>query len=119
MLNIDLEAGKTYLLSVEYNNGPSDYEIHLGVPQPIRDIMENTSVSGSMVYRNQKDRYRYTALTSGTYRFDTVLSSGGQVDVRISGQNGQSIKEVANGLTIELVSGETYILSVEYPATMC
>ncbi len=119
VLNIDLEAGKTYLLSVEYNNGPSDYEIHLGVPQPIRDIMENTSVSGSMVYRNQKDRYRYTALTSGTYRFDTVLSSGGQVDVRISGQNGQSIKEVANGLTIELVSGETYILSVEYRNAPC
>ena len=119
VLNIDLEAGKTYLLSVEYNNGPSDYEIHLGVPQPIRDIMENTSVAGSMLYRNQKDRYRYTALTSGTYRFDTVLSSGGQVDVRISGQNGQRIKEVANGLTIELVSGETYILSVEYRNAPC
>lgn len=118
-LSIDLEAEKTYILSVEYRNGPCDYDLILGVPQAVQDITGIPSVSGDMVYRDQKDRYSYTASTSGTYRFDTDLSSGGEVRVRLSGENGKSISYDTNGLTVDLTAGETYILSIEYRNAPC
>lgn len=118
-LSIDLEAEKTYILSVEYRNGPCDYNLILGVPQAIQDITGISTVSGNMIYQNQKDRYDYTAPISGTYRFDTVLSSGGEVRVRLSGKNGKNIDYNTNGLTIDLTAGETYILSIEYRNAPC
>ena len=118
-LSIDLEAGKTYILSVEYRTGPCDYTVNIGVPIPIIDISGQTSVTGNITYRDQKDKYYYTAPTSGTYRFDTNLSSGGEVRVRISGENDDSLKYDTNALSIDLEAGKTYILSVEYRTGPC
>lgn len=78
-LTINLEAGKTYMLSVEYRNGVCDYTVNIGVPIPINDISGTPSISGSITYQDQKDKYFYTAPFSGTYRFDTNLSSGVQL----------------------------------------
>ncbi len=118
-LTIDLEAGKTYILSIEYRNGPCDYTVHIGVPIAILDITGNTSVAGNIAFQDQKNRYYYTAPTSGTYRFDSNLSAGGEVRVRISGKNGNSIRDGINALTIDLDAGKTYILSVEYRNGPC
>ena len=118
-LTIDLEAGKTYILSAEYRNGPCDYTINIGTPIAVTDITGKHSISGSITYQDQKDKYRYTASTSGTYRFDTNLSAGGEVQVRISGENGKSLNYGTNGLTIHLDAGKTYLLSIEYRNGLC
>lgn len=118
-LTVELEAGKRYVLSVEYRNGVCDYTVNIGVPLEISDLTGNTSVSGSITYQDQKNRYYYTAPNSGTYRFDTNLSSGGSVRVHIYGENGNSIDYDYDALTIDLEAGKTYILSVEYRNGPC
>lgn len=118
-LTIELEAGKTYILSVEYRNGPCDYDISIGVPIPITNITGYSSVSGNITYQDQKDKYYYTAPVSGTYCFNTNLSAGGEVRIRISGENGNSLNYGTNTLTMNLEGGKTYILSVEYRNAPC
>jgi len=118
-LTIDLEAGKTYLLSIEYYNGPCDYTVNTGVPIQISDISGSTFISGDITYQDQKDKYYYSASTSGTYRFDTNLSAGGKVRIQISGENGNYINSGIDGLTIDLEAGKTYILSIEYYNGTC
>lgn len=118
-LTIDLEKGKTYILSVEYLNGPCDYAVAIGVPIPITDVEGNGPLYGSITYQDQRDKYRYTAPVSGTYRLDTDLSSGGEIRIRISGENENSINYGTNGLTIDLEKGETYIISAEYINGTC
>ena len=102
-----------------YTNGPCDYSVNIGTPIEIHNITGSSTVSGSITYCDQKDRYLYTASISGTYRFDTVLSSGGEVRVRLGGKNGKNIDYNTNGLTIDLTAGETYILSIEYRNAPC
>ncbi len=119
-LSIDLEEGKKYILSTEYRNGICDYTVNIGVPIPISDISDNpSSITGSITYRDQKDKYYYTAPVTGTYRFDTNLSSGGSVIVRISGENGKSIDYNYDALTINLEAGKKYIISIEYRDNTC
>ena len=118
-LTINLEAGKTYILSVEYRNGTCDYTVNIGVPIPINDISDSLSVSGNITYQDQKDKYYYTAPVTGTYRFDTNLSSGGSVIVRISGENDKSIDYNYDALSIDLEAGKKYILSTEYRNGVC
>lgn len=118
-LTVDLEAEKTYILSIEYRNGACEYTINIGVPIEMHDITGNTVISGNILYKDQKDKYIYTAPISGTYRFDTDLSSGGEVVVRISGENGNQIDYNWNCLTIDLEAGKTYILSIEYRSGVC
>ncbi len=113
-LTLDLEAGKTYILSVEYRNGPCDYAVSIGVPISVEDVSGSASVSGAITFQDQKDRYRYTASVSGTYRFDAVVDAGAQVCVRVSGENGSSLSYGTNGLTMDLEAGKTYVLGVEY-----
>ena len=118
-LIIDLEAGKTYILSIEYRNSTCDYTVNIGVPKPVSDISDITSVSGSITYEDQKDKYLYAASVTGTYRFDTDLSAGGSVIVRISGENGQSIDYSYDALSIDLEAGKKYILSIEHRNNVC
>ena len=118
-LSIDLEGGKKYILSIEYRNSTCDYIISTGVPIPITDITGNSSVFGNITYQDQKDRYYYSAPITGTYHFNTNLSSGGSVIVRISGENSKSINYDFDSLTIDLEAGKLYILSVEYRREPC
>lgn len=118
-LTMELEAGKIYILSVEYKNGICDYKMYVGVPNPIIDITGSEYISGNITYQDQKDKYYYTALTNGRYCFNTNLSAGGEVRVRISGENGNSLNSGIDSLDINLEAGKTYILSVEYKSTPC
>lgn len=113
-LTTDLEANKTYIISIENQNGPCDYSLKIGIPAETSIITEGALIEGSITYQDQIDKYLYTAPINGIYRFDTELSAGGKVRVQVSGENGNFIDSGINGLTIDLEAGKTYLLSIEY-----
>ena len=102
-----------------YTNGPCDYSVNIGTPIEIHNITGSSTVSGSITYCDQKDRYLYTASISGTYRFEIKLDAAAEVRIRISGENGKSIDYGSNALSIDLEAEKTYILSVEYRNGPC
>ena len=118
-LTINLEEGKKYILSIEYNADVCDYTVNIYVPDPIKDITGLSSVSNKIEYKNQKIKYYYTAPITGTYRFESILGPKEAVRVRISGENKKSIHSNLNALTIDLEEGKKYILSIEYNTDIC
>ena len=68
----------------------------------IEDISDKVSFNGSLVAEDQKNNYRYVPLIDGIYRFDTNLSSGGSVIIRVSDENEDSIDYNYDALTIRI-----------------
>lgn len=81
-------------------------------PEPPADPLSGlSSFSGSLTGKEQVDQYRYTAPTSGIYRFDTGVSYGG-VSMEAKDQAGRRVDGGRNALTVSLRVGELYTLSV-------
>lgn len=109
----ELEAGKSYIVSVRYGNKPTDYSVSIGVPNPVTDVSGQASVSGSLTYRNQCDGYTYTAPVDGVYRFDSGRDFGAlSVDVRNA--QGTVISKGSTSAEATLEAGKTYTLSVSH-----
>lgn len=77
----------------------------------LSDVSGLSSFSGSLTGKEQVDQYRYTAPTSGIYRFDTGVSYGG-VSMEAKDQAGRRVDGGRNALTVSLRAGELYTLSV-------
>lgn len=77
----------------------------------LSDVSGLSSFSGSLTGKEQVDQYRYTAPTSGIYRFDTGVSYGG-VSMEVKDQAGRRVDGGRNALTVSLRAGELYTLSV-------
>ena len=77
----------------------------------LSDVSGLSSFSGSLTGKEQVDQYRYTAPTSGIYRFDTGVSYGG-VSMEAKDQAGRRVDGGRNALTVSLRVGELYTLSV-------
>ena len=77
----------------------------------LSDVSGLSSFSGSLTGKEQVDQYRYTAPTSGIYRFDTGVSYGG-VSMEVKDQAGRRVDGGRNALTVSLRVGELYTLSV-------
>ena len=118
-LSIELEANKTYIISIDYRNSPCNYTLYIGVPKAIEDISGLSWILGSITYKNQKDQYIYTASVNGTYRFETDRDAGSNVTVRIRGESGNSIDYGTNSISINLEAGKTYIIDIEYKDSIC
>lgn len=108
---LDLEAGKTYILSIEYRK-PLDYTVQIYVPNPVADITGQTSFSGSLTYYDQKDRYTYTAPVSGIYRFDSGRGFGA-LSIQVLNEQGGKTASGSASTTAELEAGRTYTLVLE------
>ena len=78
----------------------------------VADVTGMSSFQGKIQKKAQEDQYRYTASVSGTYRFDTDLSSGGQVRVEICGENGVALDYGTNCLNNVLTAGKSNNLSI-------
>lgn len=81
------------------------------VLSPADPLSGLSSFSGSLTGKEQVDQYRYTAPTSGIYRFDTGVSYGG-VSMEVKDQAGRRVDGGRNALTVSLRAGELYTLSV-------
>lgn len=77
----------------------------------LSDVSGLSSFSGNLTGKEQVDQYRYTAPTSGIYRFDTGVSYGG-VSMEAKDQAGRRVDGGRNALTVSLRAGELYTLSV-------
>ena len=77
----------------------------------LSDVSGLSSFSGNLTGKEQVDQYRYTAPTSGIYRFDTGVSYGG-VSMEAKDQAGRRVDGGRNALTVSLRVGELYTLSV-------
>ncbi len=111
-MNAELEAGKTYILKVEYTRNPLDYTIQIGVPNPVTDITGQPSVSGSFTYGGQKNVYTYTAALSGVHLFDSGKMFGA-LDMDVCNAQGERISVGSVSAQARLEAGKTYTLVVK------
>ena len=98
-VSVDLTAGKTYILTVEYVSTPQDYTVEI-------------SVSGQLTYYSQRNRYLYTAPADGTYQLGTGLGFNAGIWIEVGDEKGRMIKRMVPTLTIDLTGGRTYTVSV-------
>lgn len=111
-VSVDLTAGKTYILTVEYVSTPQDYTVEISVPNPVEDITGLSSVSGQLTYYSQRNRYLYTAPADGTYQLGTGLGFNAGIWIEVGDEKGRMIKRMVPTLTIDLTGGRTYTVSV-------
>ena len=81
-------------------------------PSPAMSVDELNGVTGSLSEWNTMDSYRFSVNTDGIYGFNTDLSSGGSVSLRICAQNGEKLGEKTDQLNLKLTAGETYTLKI-------
>ena len=67
--NVNLEAGRKYVIQIQQLSGTEEYTINIGVPQPTKWV-EGNSISGKITYNGQEDTYQYMAPISGKYMFE-------------------------------------------------
>lgn len=113
---ITLEKNETYTIIIKQNKGYLNYTIEIGIPNDIKTI-EGNSITGSITYRDQLDKYIYVAPITGKYRFD-FLTDDAQCDYKFyifSSINEQLTSTYFSnvGKTIDLIASETYIIEVK------
>lgn len=118
-MTVDLESGNLYVVKIEYSNGLCDYMLKIGVPKEIEEITGKTSFAGTITYENQVDQYLYTAPVGGVYHLYTNRSAGGEVRIKLNGENGNFIDSGRNQLTMDLEKGKSYRIFVEETKGYC
>jgi len=122
--SVNLEAGKTYTISVSQDYLMCDYSISIGVPNDIKTIL-GESFSGSIKFVDQEDFYNYTAPKSGLYRFDFGTTDvNANYKVKITDSKNTSIGSASysgssHGLTVRLTANETYKIEIEQNYLTC
>lgn len=128
-ISIELNADETYTVMVAYKYLPCDYTITIGVPNPVKAIVED-SVAGSLDYKDKVDRYTYTAPKTGVYRIsldisDTNANFGFEM---YTGKNSKvcdvtyssaSYATQYPGVTVTLTAGNTYTMWVSQDHLVC
>lgn len=120
----NLEAGKTYEISVSQDYLMCDYTISIGIPNDIKTVT-GESFSGSIKYIDQEDFYNYTAPKAGLYRFDfdtTDVKANYKVkitDTKNTSIGSASYSSSSHGLTVRLNANETYKIKVEQDYLTC
>lgn len=118
---LDLQKGTNYSIYVQYDSGACDYDFKLSIPSEIKNIAQDVkTVSDTIAFENQINRYEYIAPVSGRYRFDcTNRTDGYNVQIRMFDANGNRVLREDNAGTIELTKGSKYSVEVEYSTGLC
>lgn len=80
--------------------------------ESVQSVEELNGIVGSLSEMNTADRYRFSVNTDGIYGFNTDLTSGGSVSLKLYSSNGERLKEGSNQLNLNLRAGETYTLEI-------
>lgn len=80
----DTEPETTYSNETVLNTGVEATKENISPLYNIEDIAGVSTVTGKIKNEGQKNRYKFTSGVNGVYRFDSDLSAGGSVKIRIS-----------------------------------
>lgn len=114
---IDLIAGETYRIEIKQSSGIEKYTINIGIPNIISNI-EGNSITGNLTYKDQEDRYTYTAPTTGNYTFNFETNDA-STDYRFyifSSNNAQIVSKYYSNkkASVQLEAGQVYTIKIRY-----
>lgn len=121
-ISIELNAGETYTIIIDYYDLPCDYVVKIGKPEAVKTISSST-ISGTIRFTDEVDEYKYTATKTGRYRFafdisDTNADYGFELITSKQSTRGpyyySSKGQLArnHGVSIDLTAGETYTIRI-------
>ncbi len=117
-VSVTLNAGETYSVEVQYQNGTPGYNLTVGYPQATSDISSYTAVYHNFYFSSQENYYTYTPKASGNVvfyldnvpdEFNVGISLFNSLNERLSYN---SYCSTGDYISYELVAGETYTIKV-------
>ncbi len=123
-VTMDFTAGQTYRFEVRYlYDTCTSYKLNIGVAHAVRDITGKTTLTDSITFQDQVNRYTYKAAVTGRYRIDVVdRMNNASVNVDVLNSLNHSMSDAYyknDGLTVDLTAGETYQVLVSYRYEPC
>ena len=128
-ISLELNAGETYTIIIDYYDLPCDYVVKIGKPEAVKTISTST-FSGSIRFTDEIDEYKYTATKTGRYRFDfdisdtnadygfkLITSKQSTKGPYYYSSKGQSARN--HGVSIDLTAGETYTIQIFQETKTC
>lgn len=111
--NVDLEAGQTYNVQITEKSS-EEYDITIHTPLPIQTVSGGT-ISGTITYEGQKNRYYFTPGYSGEYEFTFECPDFRAKFAVMLNDDYVEYEKVREGKSMiaTLESGVTYILQFE------
>ena len=123
-LTVSLQAGKSYYIRVKQYRSLGGYSLLIGKQKPIADVSQNTLVSDSIQFTDQRNSYALTAALNGTYRFEFAnVPEGTDLRLYVYNSGWETIKsdydmDSGDGLTVSLNAGQAiYLTVVQYRKT--
>ncbi|MCL2810972.1 MAG: hypothetical protein FWD25_03685 [Clostridia bacterium] len=115
-INLTLEAGETYSISIGHWNVISPYTLIAWHQKPTVDVFQHSEVRDSIQYDSQRNGYSFTPLINGNYRFEISGLTSGHVNVTILNSDGfelaRTTRRNEEGINLTLEAGETYSISI-------
>lgn len=110
---VDLEAGQTYNVQITEKSS-EEYDITIHTPLPIQTVSGGT-ISGTITYEGQKNRYYFTPSYSGEYEFTFECPDFRAKFAVMLNDDYVEYEKVRDGKSMiaSLESGVTYILQFE------
>jgi hypothetical protein len=115
----NLVRGETYDIAVTQRKGFSGYTMRIGRQKETVDISPFTKVEDSIEFKDQKNRYLFTAPRDGRYHFElSGMLSGTGAGLYVLNRLGETVGskgycENGSGVTLKgLKAGETYQVQV-------
>jgi len=110
--NMELEAGKTYTISI--SGGITHYEVTIHIPNATVTMTRN-SLSGDLTYSGQINKYLFTPSVGGKYSF-TASASKDSVSFQVTDEYEKSLlsnsTQSERSYNVELEAGRTYTITV-------
>ena len=118
-LSADLEAGRTYRVTVTQYSGASTYDLKIGKQSATQTISSGESITGNVTFKDQQNRYDYVANSSGEYIFSlSGMRSGVECNISVFDDHDYKIGYSSYGLksdgsiTATLEKGKKYRIVV-------
>ncbi len=117
---VDMEKDVKYRIEVEYDTELCSYNLVIGVPNAVKAISSGKSVTDSITYVHQENRYTFTPSSSGEYTVKASnRTSDYNVEIYMYDANNNRILRNHNEGTVTLTSGTLYTIYVCYVDNMC
>lgn len=111
--HFDLQAGRTYTVSVEWYLDNTSYSINVFAPNSAQDISGQVTVTGQFAFEGEVKAFKYTPAESGDYTF----KADDGVAIRVTDAGGNVLQEGNPQVTVTLNAGTSYNILTSYAAS--